>query len=150
MGGSKKPSYVAFALLHKLGPQRLAVPATDILVTRRENGTLVIAAWNLVDPDQQGSDKQIHLNFRGVAQDATAAIQYADSQHGNTLATYETIGSPRYPTPSQVPEINRTANLPEPMSTRLKNGSLDLNLIPNALVLIELPVGAASEASSMD
>ena len=150
MGGIKKPSYVAFALLHNLGPQRLAVPATDILVTRRQNGTLVIAAWNLVDPDQRGSDKQLHLNFRGVAQDAMVSIQYADSQHGNTLATYETIGSPRYPTPSQVQEINRTANLPEPMSTRLKNGSLDLNLIPNALVLIELPVGAPSEASSMD
>jgi len=150
MGGIKKPSYVAFALLHNLGQQRLAVPATDILVTRRQNETLVIAAWNLVDPDQQGSDKQLHLNFRGAAQDATASIQYADSQHGNTLATYEAIGGPRYPTPSQVQEINRTADLPEPMSTRLKNGSLDLNLIPNALVLIELPVGAPSEASNVD
>jgi len=139
MGGIKKPSYVAFALLHKLGTQRLATPATDVLVTRRKNGTLVIAAWNLVDPDQKGSAKHLHINFEGVAQDSRISIQYADSQHGNTLATYESIGSPRYPTPSQVEEINRTANLPEPMSTRLKNGSLDLDLIPNALVLIELP-----------
>src|SRR5215469_8122354 len=57
MGGIKKPSYVAFGLLHNLGAQRLDMPATDILVTRRQNGTLVIAAWNLVDPDQQGSHR---------------------------------------------------------------------------------------------
>jgi xylan 1,4-beta-xylosidase len=141
MGGIKKPSYVAFGLLHNLGTQRLANPATDVLVTRRKNGTLVIAAWNLVDPDQNGSDKHLHINFEGVAQDARISIQFADSQHGNTLATYETMGSPRYPTPFQVQGINRTANLEEAMSTRLKNGSLDLDLIPNALVLIELPVG---------
>ena len=150
MGGIKKPSYVAFGLLHNLGIQRLDMPATDILVTRRQNGTLVIAAWNLVDPDQQGSDKLLHLKFRGVVQDARVSIQYADGQHGNTLAAYENIGSPRYPTPSQIQEINRAANLPKPMSTQLKNGSLDLNLTPNALVLIELRVGVSSEASTMD
>jgi len=139
LGGIKKPSYVAFGLLHNLGTQRLATPATDVLVTRRKNGSLVVAAWNLVDPDQMGSDKHLHINFEGVAKDSRISIQYADNQHGNTLATYQTMGSPRYPTPSQVEQINRTANLPEPMSTRLKNGSLDLDLIPNALVLIELP-----------
>jgi len=85
-----------------------------------------------------------------VVQDARVSIQYADGQHGNTLAAYENIGSPRYPTPSQIQEINRAANLPKPMSTQLKNGSLDLNLTPNALVLIELRVGVSSEASTMD
>jgi xylan 1,4-beta-xylosidase len=148
MGGIKKPSYVAFGLLHQLGTQRLATQATDILVTRRPNGTLVIAAWNLVDPDQQGLDKRLHLNFKGVDQDARVSIQYADSQHGNTLATYENMGSPRYPTPSQVQEINRTANLPEPVATRFKDASLDLTLMPNALVLIELVVGASPKISS--
>lgn len=141
MGGIKKPSYVAFRLLHKLGTQRLAAPANDILVTRRENGALVIAAWNLVDPDQQGSDKQMHLRFEGIAKDAQVSIQYADRQQGNTLATYEAIGSPRYPTPSQVQEINRATHLPPPTTTQLKSGSLDLKLTPNALVLIELSGG---------
>jgi xylan 1,4-beta-xylosidase len=150
MGGIKKPSYVAFALLHKLGTQRLAAQATDVLVTRRPNGTLVIAAWNLVDPDQQGSDKLLHLNFQGVDHEARVSIQYADREHGNTLATYESMGSPRYPTPSQVQEINRTANLPDPVSTRLKNAALDLALMPNALVLIELPVDAWRKASSRE
>jgi xylan 1,4-beta-xylosidase len=140
MGGIKKPSYVAFRLLHNLGAQRLTVPASDILVTRRQDGTLVIAVWNLVDPGQQGADKQLHLNFKGVARDARVAIQFADSTHGNTLAAYESIGSPRYPTPSQVETINRAAAVAEPLATHLNNDSLDLSLGPNALVLIELPV----------
>jgi xylan 1,4-beta-xylosidase len=139
MGGIKKPSYVAFGLLHKLGTQRLATQAKDILVTRRPNGTLVIAAWNLVDPGQQGSEKQLHLHFKDAAPDAAVLLQYADDHHGNTLAAYKNMGSPRYPTRKQVQEINRIANLPEPQSTRLKSSSLDLNLTPNALVLIELP-----------
>jgi xylan 1,4-beta-xylosidase len=150
MGGIKKPSFVAFGLLHKLGTERLATQATDILVTRRPNGTLVIAAWNLVDPDQQGSDKLLHLNFKGVDHNARVSIQYAGSQHGNPLATYEGMGSSRYPTPSQVQEINRTADLPEPVSTRLKDASLDLTLMPNALVLIELPSGASHQGSNKE
>jgi xylan 1,4-beta-xylosidase len=141
MGGIKKASYVAFQLLHNLGTQRLAGPATDILVTRRTDGTLVIVAWNLADPDQLGSDKRLHLIFKGTAHDAKVSIRYVDSRHGNTLATYESIGSPRYPIPSQVQEINRTGVPSAPTTTQLKNGSLDLDLIPDALALIELGAG---------
>src|SRR5438045_3004662 len=53
-GGIKKPSYNGFALLHKLGSQRIANPATNVLVTKREDGSTVIAVWNLVDPDTKG------------------------------------------------------------------------------------------------
>jgi xylan 1,4-beta-xylosidase len=55
LGGIKKPSYAAFALLHKLGQERISQDASNVLVTRRRDGTLVIAAWNLVNPDTKGS-----------------------------------------------------------------------------------------------
>jgi xylan 1,4-beta-xylosidase len=139
MGGIEKPSYVAFALLHKLGTQRLANAATDVLVTKREDGTLAIVAWNLVDPDEKGPDKLLHLRFLGLAPDAKLSIQIVDEGHGNTLAAYRAIGSPRYPTPQQAREINRTAQLPSARSTQLKNGFLDLKILPNGLVLIEVP-----------
>src|SRR5262249_31805736 len=139
MGGIKKPSYVAFGLLHKLGTQRLATEAQDVLVTRRPDGTVVIAAWNLVDPGQKGSNKKLRLAFKGVSVNTKVSLQYADDQRGNTLAAYQKMGSPRYPTRNQVQQINRAANLPEPVATRLKNSVLDLTLTPNALVLIELP-----------
>jgi len=138
LGSIKKPSYAEFALLHKLGSQRLANTASDVLVTRREDGTLVIAAWNLVDPDQQGSDRRFQLEFRGIAPDARVSIQRVDSQHGNSLAAYQAMGSPRYPTQAQVRQINRAAELPPAESTHLSSASLNLDLSPNGLVLIEV------------
>lgn len=144
MGGIKKPSYVAFGLLHQLGEERLANPAKDVLVTRKKDGTLVIAAWNLVDPDQQGADKVLHLTFAGVPKDAHVSVQLADNQHGNTLAVYQAMGSPRYPTHAQVEQINQAA-VPSPAeSTQLRDGLLDLTLSPNALALIEIPAGSSA------
>jgi xylan 1,4-beta-xylosidase len=137
MGGIQKPGYVAFALLHRLGGERLANPASDLIVTRRDGCTLVIAAWNLVDPDRHGSTKTLHLKFAGVPSDAAISIRRADSRHGNTLATYRALDSPRYPSRKQVEEINRTANV-APDITKLNNGSLDLVLTPNALALVEV------------
>src|SRR5580700_10103015 len=52
LGGIKKPSYSAFALLHKLGKERILQDSSNILITRRRDGSLAIVAWNLVDPDQ--------------------------------------------------------------------------------------------------
>jgi xylan 1,4-beta-xylosidase len=138
MYGIKKPDYVAFGLLHKLGDQRLANSASDVLVTRREDGTMVIAAWNLVDPDRHGATKTLLLHFHGLEPDAAFSIWRADSQHGNTLAAYRAIGSPRYPTPGQVEQINRAADV-SPESGRLNEASLHLTLTPDALAIIEIP-----------
>ena len=67
-GRIKKPSFYDFALLHRLGDVRLANAADNLLVTRRADGTLVVAAWNLVDMDKlaQGSTLTLHLHFKGV------------------------------------------------------------------------------------
>ena len=56
-GGINKPSYYAFALLHELGDQRSANPSNNVIVTKRKDDTLVIAAWNLVDPENRGRTK---------------------------------------------------------------------------------------------
>ena len=148
MGGIKKPSYVAFGLLHQLGRQRLDNSAPDLLVTRKKDGTLVIAAWNLVDPDQQGIDKLLHLKFQGTQKDARVSMQTLDGQHGNTLATYQALGLPRYPTEAQIKQINRSAQLPPATRTQLKDGSLDLHISPNGLVLVEVHRAAQRQAGN--
>src|SRR5277367_5206712 len=58
-GGINKPDYYAYGLLHELGNERLVNASKDVIVTRTTDGGLAIAAWNLVDPDQQGADKTI-------------------------------------------------------------------------------------------
>ena len=59
-----------------------------------------------------------------------------DSDHGNTLAAYEKMGTPRYPTRKQIEELNRAAVV-VPETTLLKKGELEIELSPNALVLLE-------------
>ena len=104
-GGINKPIY-AFSLLHRLGDQRLANAASNMLVTRRSDGALLLAVWNLVDPDKSGSPLNLRLTFEHIKSNASASVTLVDDDHGNTLAAYRSLGSPRYPTPEQVGKMN--------------------------------------------
>ena len=138
--GIKKPSYFGFSLLHRLGYERLANPAQNMLVTRRTDGTLVIALWNLVNANKLAgaAPVQSRLQFRNIAANATALISRADDTHGNTLAIYQRLGSPNYPTQAQVSEINREGELATPEAATLSNGMLEVIIPPNGLVLVEI------------
>jgi xylan 1,4-beta-xylosidase len=143
-GGINKPSYYDFALLHQLGDQRIANRASDVIVTRRKDGALVVAVWNLVDPGTTGAAKNIQLLFRGVPANAKVSISRVDNDHGNTLAAYKAIGSPVDPTEAQVKELNRQTD-PGPAEQRaLRDGKLDLSLGTNALLLITIETSPVS------
>jgi len=142
-GGINKPSYYAFALLHQLGDQRIANPSKDVIVTKRPDGTLALAVWNIVDPDKTGSEKDIEMAFRGVPANAAISISRVDNTHENTLAAYKKMGSPLDPTETQVEALNRETALGAPERFTLTDGKLDLKLDPNALLLII--VGTPSE-----
>ena len=73
-GGINKPSFYAFSLLHRLGERRLANPAPNILVTRRSDGSLALAVWNVVDPDKTGSRLRVRLDFSHVPANSPVAI----------------------------------------------------------------------------
>jgi xylan 1,4-beta-xylosidase len=137
-GGINKPSFYAFALLHKLGDRRLANASPNILVTRRADGALVLAVWNLVDPGKSGSAISVRLTFDNVSANARATISTVDDNHGNTLAAYKALGSPTYPTPEQVVKMNAASVLPAPTQLRLDGNHLDVKLQVNALALIEI------------
>ncbi len=137
-GGINKPSYYDFALLHQLGDRRIANSNSNALVTKRGDGGLVIALWNLVDPETKGSEKTVRLLFRNVPANAPVNVSRVDDDHGNTLAVYKKMGSPIYPTEEQVKQMNAATALPAPEQRRLEDGRLDLKLQVNALVLVEL------------
>ncbi len=142
LGRIRKPSYYDFALLHTLGDERLANPAENLLVTRRKDGTLVVAAWNLVDMDKvDGAGPQtVTLVFHGVPAGARVKIQRVDETHGNPMPTYRAQGSPRYPTPAQVDAMNRASTLPVSEERRLDGGRLELTLPVNGLAVVEVKV----------
>jgi xylan 1,4-beta-xylosidase len=137
-GGINKPSYYSYGLLHQLGNQRIASPDNNLIATKTADGYLSVAAWNLVDPDQQGTTRTVELTFRNVPPNAKITLQRVDSDHGNVLPRYAAMGKPLDPTPDQVDQLNRETALPPPEVSALKNGKLELSLTPNALVLVKI------------
>ncbi len=137
-GGINKPSYYAYGLLHQLGDQRIANESKNVIATKTASGGLVVAVWNIVDPDAHGSDRSVSLTFAHVPQNARVSIQRVDKDHGSVLNHYAAMGSPEYPTPAQVEQLNRESALPPPEERTLKDGMLNLTLTPNALVLINV------------
>lgn len=139
LGGIKKPSYSAFALLHKLGSERILQDPDNVLVTRRHDGSLAIVAWNLVDPDKKATTRSVQFEIRGVPPGSRVNVSRTDSEHGNTLAAYKHMGSPRYPTQAQIRELNRVAETDSPQTLRLAKGFATLELPPNGVLLLEVP-----------
>jgi xylan 1,4-beta-xylosidase len=137
-GGINKPSYYDFALLHKLGDQRVANSASNLLVTKRSDGTVAVALWNLVDPDKTGATQTIRLNFSHLHANDPVTLSWVDNEHSNTLAVYKSLGSPQYPTEEQDAKMNAATRI-TPETKHLDGTHLDLTLEPNALVLIEIP-----------
>jgi xylan 1,4-beta-xylosidase len=138
VGGIPKPSYNAFKLLHLLGDERIALDADSALVTRRKDGTLVLALWNLFSPGQSGSAKTMTLQFKGAAKTRRAYISRVDESHGDPLPAYEKMGSPAYPTAAQLQELRKSADLPAAEKRELKNGQLTVMIPPDGLAVIEL------------
>jgi len=139
-GGINKPSFYAFSLLHRLGDRRLANAAPNILVTRRADGSLALAVWNLVDPDKSGAELPLRLAFDHVPANTQVTLSVVDDDHGNALAAYRALGSPQYPTEEQIRKINVASALPPADQLRLAGTHLDLELQVNGLAVIEIVV----------
>lgn len=137
-GGVPKPAFNAFALLHRLGDRRLDVRSDSALVTKRSDGSLAIAVWNLFLPEEKGTPKKVTLRFTSVHAAAHAQVWIIDANHGSPLPAYSAMGSPAFPTPKQFEAMRKAAQLPAPKSEMLTAGALTLTLQPQALALIEL------------
>jgi xylan 1,4-beta-xylosidase len=135
--GIPKPAFNAFKLLHSLGEERIDLDSNSVMLTRRSDGTLVLAVWNYAPPEQTGSPKTVSLRLKGTNA-RRALISRLDHEHGDFHSAYEKMGSPQYPTIKQIDELRRATNLPPPEPVEIKNGELTITLAPHALAVIEL------------
>jgi xylan 1,4-beta-xylosidase len=133
-----KPAFNVFAMLHKLGDERIAEPEDDVLVTKRKNGTIVIAAWNLVEPDATGSAKTITLALKDAPPNSSGVIWRSDAQHGDTLAAWDSMGKPRYPTFQQIAALKKASQPGRPEVQKLKGNRLTFTLPEKGLAVIEI------------
>ena len=136
-GGIPKPAFNAFALLHGLGEGRLPNPAGQLLVTRRSDGTLVLALWNYAEVGSTSPVRRVALRFTHTAA-GSASVQSIDAEHGNVRVAYERMGFPRNPTQRELAQLREAAALPPPISRALQSGELDLEIPSDGLVLVTL------------
>jgi xylan 1,4-beta-xylosidase len=137
-GGIPKPSFNAFALLHKLGTRRIPVQSDSVLATRRQDGSLEIAAWNLALPEEPGEPKAMTLRFKGLTGEHRVRIHLLDRDHGSPLPAWTKMGKPPNPTRQQLELLRKAAQLPAPETHALTGGSVSLTLPPHSLFLIEV------------
>ncbi|MGA7575405.1 MAG: glycosyl hydrolase family 39 [Terriglobales bacterium] len=146
-GGIPKPAFNAFKLLHRLGDERISADSNSVLATRRKDGSLVVAAWNLIDPDpivpeqipgKSGASRTIHLRFEHLGANRRAYIWRLDRDHGDVHPAYEKMGEPRDPTADQLQALQLAAQLPTPEIRDLTAGDLTLDLAPDELAVIEV------------
>jgi xylan 1,4-beta-xylosidase len=141
-----KPAYNAFKMLHGLGDTRIDANTNSAVVTRRADGTLVIALWNLVLPEAErqtkserqtkAEPKDFTIVLSGMKSNARAEIQTLDANHGSPLPAYEAMGSPAYPTRDQVEKLRAAAQLAPPEVKRFDHGRLTLRIEPQGLDVI--------------
>lgn len=137
-GGIPKPAFNAFALLHQLGDERFSADTEGALLTRRHDGTLVLALWNYREVKATDTAaRKVTLEIRHGSAD-TATVQSIDGEHGNVHVAYEKMGSPRYPTREQLAELRAAAALPAAVTRPLEGGTLTLEIPPDGLTLVTI------------
>ena len=136
-GGIPKPAFYAFALLHKLGDERLDVASASALLTRRKDGALVIALWNYSAPGETGPPKTFHLRLAhsGARQ---ASIFRVDHDHGDFHDAYRKMDSPRYPTPQQTQALIAAVQDSAPDVQPVTRPEITLTVPAQSLAVIEL------------
>ncbi|HEY6308746.1 MAG TPA: glycosyl hydrolase family 39, partial [Candidatus Angelobacter sp.] len=137
-GGIPKPAYNAFQLLHKLGNRRVKVPSQSALVTRRDDGSWAIALWNLAPPGSEGETKHFLVRLPPGSRNRQVVESRVDEKNGNVLPAYKSMGSPRYPTESQLRMLIQGAQLSPAERLDVKNGSLAVDVNSPGLVLLEV------------
>jgi xylan 1,4-beta-xylosidase len=146
-----KPAFNAFAMLHHLGTQRLAIAAKpeNALATRAADGSLVLALWNYAPPFGEGPTytpppaaagpaKNIKLTLKGVPANAAVMLWQLDADHGNVVKTFDAMGRPATPSRKQIAELRAAGKLPAPQQTHLTNNTLTVTLPTQGLAVLTI------------
>ncbi|MBN8895064.1 MAG: glycosyl hydrolase family 39 [Rhodanobacter sp.] len=143
-----KPAFNAFAMLHKLGDRQLKSDSDSALVTRRDDGTVVLALWNYAPPvgdtasytpgKPRGTNRHFSVDVRNLAASAHATVWRLDENHGNAVAAFDQMGRPDFPSRAQIAALRKAGEMAPPQRVELHDGKLQLDIPPQGLVVVEL------------
>ncbi len=109
-----KAAFWAFDLLHQLGNQRVQIDSENALLTRRADGTYVMALWNYAEPDGQVAARTFHLSASGIKA-KSYMIRVVSPGQASALEDWRKMGSPATPTRNQVRMLVQESSLPPAM-----------------------------------
>ncbi|MBV9769581.1 MAG: glycosyl hydrolase family 39 [Bryobacterales bacterium] len=137
-GGVPKAAFEAFAMLHRLGDHRFNNKSSEAdlantLVTKRDDGTVVIAVWNYAAPGTTAGARSVHIQVNGFTGTPRYHIEVLDQDHGSALGAWQAMGSPASPTREQYTELRRAA-----AATRKLDGTSSFMLPAPGLALVEV------------
>jgi xylan 1,4-beta-xylosidase len=142
-----KPALHAFAILHRLGTKRVPSTADSALITKRDDGTLVIALWNYAPPDGEGPTytppsasndwREFTLRFSN-GEKSTAYLWRVDRDHNNVLTTFDAMGRPAYPSPAQIAELRLGNTTAPPEVVALRENLLNVRVPAQGLAVVEI------------
>jgi len=135
-GGIPKPAFNAFKMLHQLGVERLDSDSSHALVTRRTDGTFVIALWNYAT--QGSSSPPTTMTLRLPLGAVSARVLRLDADHGDAGGEYVRMGSPKYPTPAQLHALISAAVLPAAEDLPIRDERVSVTLPANGLATVEV------------
>ncbi|WP_205746098.1 GH39 family glycosyl hydrolase [Dyella terrae] len=142
--GIPKPSFNAFAMLHKLGEQRLPAGDGPVLATRREDGTVVIALWNYARPAHAKPDgsvatpKRFDVTVAHLPTGTAATLWRLDAGHGNANTAFDAMGRPAYPGIDQIKTLQQAGSMAPAETQSMHDGKLSIEIPPQGLVVLEL------------
>ena len=147
-----KASLNVFAALHQLGDVRLANASDNAIVTRRKDGSLVVALWNYAGPDgargnieekytppgPPGPAKRFNLTLAGMAKTAKASMVRVDEDHGNVLKAYDAMGRPGNLSRDQIAQLREAGRAAPAEAAAFRDGKLTVDVPTHGLVVMEI------------
>ncbi|MFC1735578.1 glycosyl hydrolase [Candidatus Hydrogenedentota bacterium] len=140
MNGIRKPTFHLFSFFSCLGGEML-YRDENVIVTRHEDGTVALIAWNDVMEAGQGFEKDFDLRIPVSFPEVCVKQQVVDEENGNPWRVWKEMGRPRYPDAGEIDTLHHAA-VPALNFKRMtpENGflKLKLKLGKNAFTLVEL------------
>jgi xylan 1,4-beta-xylosidase len=135
-----KPTFHVFTFFNTLG-EELLYRDSEMMVTRRKDGSVAVVLWNLVMEKGEGWTKEIRLDIPIPFTDGFMKRQTVNEEYGNPWRVWKQMGRPRFPSRKAIETLRQVAR-PKVTTERLRaeNGAARLSLLltKNEVTLIEI------------
>ncbi|MBB3905867.1 GH39 family glycosyl hydrolase [Anoxybacteroides rupiense] len=135
-----KPTFHVFTFFNTLG-EELLYRDSEMMVTRRKDGSVAVVLWNLVMEKGEGWTKEIRLDIPIPFTDGFMKRQTVNEEYGNPWRVWKQMDRPRFPSRKAIETLRQVAR-PKVTTERLRaeNGAARLSLLltKNEVTLIEI------------